>query len=106
MPRSRRGNVEDVATNYDVARIFLEMAEALELHGEDPFRIRAYRTAARTVLTLDEPLSEVRRRGELQALPGIGESLAAKIAEILDTGRLKQHDALMAEFPHGVAAML
>ncbi len=95
-----------MATNYDVARIFLEIAEALELSGQDPYRVRAYRNAARTLLSLEEPLAEIRRRGELLSLPGIGESLAAKIAEILDSGRLRQHDELMEHFPPGVAAMM
>ncbi|HEX2948547.1 MAG TPA: DNA polymerase/3'-5' exonuclease PolX [Armatimonadota bacterium] len=95
-----------MATNYDVARIFLEMAEALELRGEDKYRIRAYQNAARTILELDEPLSDIRDRSELTALPGIGESLAAKISEILDTGHLRQHDELMNRFPTGVIAMM
>jgi len=95
-----------MVTNYDVGRIFLEMAEALELSGEDPFRIRAYQNAARTVLSLSEPLQEIRARGELQALEGIGERMAAKIEEILDTGHLRQHDELMREFPPGVMELL
>ena len=95
-----------MVTNYDVGRIFLEMAEALELRGEDPFRIRAYQNAARTVLALSEPLPEIRDRGELQALEGIGERMAAKIEEILDTGHLRQHDELMREFPPGVMELL
>ncbi|MHB0938823.1 MAG: DNA polymerase/3'-5' exonuclease PolX [Armatimonadota bacterium] len=95
-----------MVTNYDVGRIFLEMAEALELRGEDPFRIRAYQNAARTVLSQSEPLQEIRARGELQALEGIGERMAAKIEEILDTGHLRQHDELMREFPPGVMELL
>ncbi len=95
-----------MATNYDVARIFLEIAEVLELQGRDPFRIRAYQQAARTILALDEPLEQIRARGELEALPGVGESLAAKINEILDTGHLRQHDELVQAFPPGVIAMM
>jgi len=95
-----------MVTNDDVGRILTEMAEVLELRGEDPFRIRAYQNAARTVLGLSEPLREIRARGELQELPGIGERMAAKIEEILDTGRLRQHDELMREFPPGVMEMM
>jgi DNA polymerase (family 10) len=95
-----------MVTNYEVARILLEIAEALELRGEDPFRVRAYQNAARTILGLEEPLAEIRARGELMALPGIGEHMAAKIEEILATGRLRQHDELLAEFPPGVMAMM
>ncbi|MHB9024068.1 MAG: DNA polymerase/3'-5' exonuclease PolX [Armatimonadota bacterium] len=95
-----------MATNFDAARIFMEIAEALELRGQDPFRVRAYQNAARTILELNEPLSDIRERGALMTLPGIGESLAAKIEEILDTGHLRQHDELMEEFPPGVVALL
>ncbi len=95
-----------MVSNYEVARIFLEIAEALEMHGADVYRIRAYQNAAHTILGLDEPLSEFRARGELMTLPAIGESLAAKIEEILDTGHLRQHDELMMEFPAGVMALL
>ncbi|HEY3377808.1 MAG TPA: helix-hairpin-helix domain-containing protein, partial [Armatimonadota bacterium] len=95
-----------MATNYEVAQIFLEMAEALELRGQDKYRIRAYQNAARTILQLDEPLSEFRTRGSLRDLPGIGESLATKIEEILDTGHLRQHDELLQQFPSGVVAMM
>ncbi|MHB9129489.1 MAG: DNA polymerase/3'-5' exonuclease PolX [Armatimonadota bacterium] len=95
-----------MVTNYDVGRIFMEIAEALELQGGDTYRIRAYQNAARTILSLDEPLADLRARGELLSLPGIGESLAAKIEEILDTGHLRQHDELMDRFPPGVVAMM
>ena len=58
-----------MVTNYDVARIFSEIAEALELRGGDPFRVRAYQNAARTILQLDEPLADIRARGELTRCP-------------------------------------
>ncbi len=93
-------------TNYEVARIFSEIAEVLEIDGHDPYRVRAYQNAARNILALEEPLAEIRARGALLSLPGIGESLAAKIEEILDTGHLQQHDELMKEFPPGVVAMM
>ncbi len=94
------------ASNYEIARNLLEIAEVLELQGEDHFRIQAYQNAARTISALSEPLSEVRDRGELTALPGIGEGLASKIEEMLDTGRLRQHDELMEAYPPGVIAMM
>ena len=95
-----------MVSNFDIARILLEMAQALELQREEPYRIRAYQQAAHLILALDEPLSRIRERGELRALPGIGEGLAAKIEELLDTGHLRQHDELMAEFPPGVMALM
>lgn len=95
-----------MVSNYDVARIFLEMAEALSLRGENAFRIHAYENAARTILGLNEPLADVRARGELMALPGIGERMAEKIEEIVDTGSLRQHDELVRQFPPGVMQLL
>jgi len=95
-----------MATNYEVARIFLEMAEALELQGQDPYRIRAYQRAARTILALEEPLAAIRARGELMALPGIGARMAEKIEEILATGHLRAHDELVEAFPPGVMAIM
>lgn len=95
-----------MVTNYEIARIFLEMAEVLQLKGEQPFRIRAYQNAARTILSLNEPLTEILARGELMALPGIGESLMHKIEEILDSGHLRQHDELVREFPAGAIAIM
>jgi len=95
-----------MVSNYEVARIFNTIALALELRKEDPYRIHAYRQAARTILEANEPLSQIRKRGELRALPGIGESLAAKIEELLDTGHLRQYDELIAAFPPGVMALM
>lgn len=93
-------------SNNEIARIFLEISEILELRGQDPFRQRAYQNAARTIFSLEEPLSEIRARGGLRELQGVGESLATKIEEILDTGHLQKHDELMREFPTGVVAMM
>ena len=91
----------NTVSNDEVARIFIEMAEALQLKGPDPFRVRAYENAVRTILQLEEPLGEIRARGALRDLPGIGQGLAAKIEEILDTGHLRAHDEAMQQFPPG-----
>ena len=93
-------------TNFEIATILLEVAEALAMRGADQYRIRAYRQAARTILSLHEPLEEIHRRGALQSLQGIGESLSRKIEEILTTGHLRQHDILMEETPPGMMAMM
>ena len=60
--------------NADVARIFDEVADLLEIQDENPFRVRAYRNAARTVRALGEPLASLAEKdaGALTALPGIG----------------------------------
>ena len=96
------------ATNADVARLFLETAELLELTGENPFRIRAYRQGARTVEELDEPVARVAARGAeaLDALPGIGEDLAEKIRQVLATGSFPLLVKLRKQTPKGLPELL
>jgi DNA polymerase (family 10) len=73
--------------NNDIAAIFDEIADFLEIEGENPFRIRAYRNAARTISGLGSELKDMAAADEdLTKLPGIGKELAAKIHEILETG--------------------
>ena len=73
--------------NADVAAVFEEMADLLEIEGSNPFRIRAYRNAARTLRDLPREVGAMLDEGEdLTELPGIGEDLAAKIKEIVETG--------------------
>ena len=68
--------------NADIAAIFDEIADLLDIQGENPFRIRAYRNAARTVQDLGRELRDmVEAARDLKALPGIGEDLAEKIVE-------------------------
>ncbi|MGD9134641.1 MAG: helix-hairpin-helix domain-containing protein, partial [Desulfobacterales bacterium] len=70
--------------NTEIAGIFDEIADFLEIEGENPFRIRAYRNASRTVSGLGAELKDMVADGEdLTKLPGIGKELAAKIHEIL-----------------------
>lgn len=81
--------------NRDVAEIFNEIADILAIEGENPFRIRSYRNAARTVSDLSGNVSEMVEKGEdLSDLPGIGKDLAGKIQEIVETGSLKQLEQL------------
>jgi DNA polymerase (family 10) len=73
--------------NADVAAVFEEIADLLEIEGSNPFRIRAYRNAARTLRDLPREVGAMLDEGEdLTELPGIGEDLAAKIKEIVETG--------------------
>jgi DNA polymerase (family 10) len=95
--------------NLDVARIFDEIADILELKGEDVYRIRAYRKAARTIETLTQDLKVMAERGgvkELKKIPGIGEGIAKKIVEIAETGDCQKHRKLMQEMPPGLLALL
>jgi DNA polymerase (family 10) len=92
--------------NQDVARIFATMAEILAIQGENYHRIMAYRRAAENVANLGRPLEEVWRAGELEAIPGVGKTLASKIDELMRTGRLAAYEKLQAQVPAGVVEML
>jgi DNA polymerase (family 10) len=93
--------------NADIAAIFEEIADLLEIQGENPFRIRAYRNAAREMQSLGVPASEMLAKGEdLTELPGIGEDLAAKIKEIVETGKCKALEKLRAKFPPTITTLL
>lgn len=84
--------------NLEIARIFYEIADILELQGVE-FKPRAYRRAARAIEELSEDIEEVYKRGELQDIPGVGERLAKKIEEIIKTGKLGTHEKLKKSFP-------
>jgi DNA polymerase (family X) len=84
--------------NQSVARVLVEIADLLEIKGENPFKIRAYRNGADTVATTAEPVAPM-TAAELQRLPGIGRDLAARIRELIDTGSIPFHLELLAEFP-------
>jgi len=93
--------------NIDIANIFDEIADFLEIEAENPFRIRAYRNAARTVRGLGSELKDMTAAGEdLTELPGIGKELAAKIHEILETGTAKALTKLQQRVPQSVTEIL
>lgn len=91
--------------NPSIARVFAEIGDLLEIKNENPFRVRAYRTAAETIATLGERLADLSPEDRLK-LPGIGKDLAAKISELLDTGTLEYHRALLQEFPPTILDLL
>jgi DNA polymerase (family 10) len=93
--------------NEDIARQFEEIADLLEIQEANPFRVRAYRNAARTVRGLGHELSELVARGvDLTALPGIGKDLAAKIEEMLQTGATHALKVLHRELPASLEDLL
>lgn len=84
--------------NSDVANTFEKVADLLEIQGENRFRVRAYRDAARTVSGHSRSVTQMVEEGEdLSELPGIGEDLAGKIREIVETGNLSQLQELEAQ---------
>ena len=92
--------------NIDIARMLEEIADLLEIQGENAFRIRAYRTAARTIGALAVPAATLVAEGRLDELPGIGSDLAGKISTILDTGTLPLLRQLAAKTPESLVQML
>jgi DNA polymerase (family 10) len=93
--------------NIDIANVFDEIADFLEIEDENPFRIRAYRNAARTVRGLGSELKDMTAAGEdLTELPGIGKELATKIHEILETGTAKALTKLQQRIPQSVTEIL
>ena len=85
--------------NFEIARLFYEMATLLEVKNESVFRVRAYQRAAQALETLPEDVAAVAARKELTRLPGIGRDLAARIEEYLATGKIAQLEAMRAELP-------
>jgi DNA polymerase (family X) len=93
--------------NADIARIFEQIADLLELQQANPFRVRAYRHAARTLSAWPQEMADLATRGgHFEDLPGIGKDLAGKIAEILARGSCDQLDRLQASFPRGITDLL
>ena len=94
--------------NADVAALFDRLADLLEYDGENAFRIRAYRAAARTIADQVDSLESIRgdEARSLTDLDGIGRDLAAKIETILDTGKLLLLEELSARVPVGVFDLL
>lgn len=94
--------------NEQLASHFRELADLLELAGENPFKIRAYRGAVRTLRTETRAMTDRLAEAEedLTALPGIGKELAAKIAELVETGRLQALDKARSALPEGLPALL
>ncbi len=92
--------------NQEVAAVFNGIADILEIKGANPFRIRAYRKAAQNIENLTEDIAAVSARGSLEAIPGIGKDLAAKIQEIITTGTLKDYEGLKKEVPCGIVNLL
>lgn len=93
--------------NADIAAIFEEIADLLEIEGANPFRIRAYRNAARTLSELPQDAHVLLEKGDdLTRLPGIGDDLAAKIAEIVATGSCSLLQRLRKELPPAITELL
>jgi len=91
--------------NQEIAQLFNDIAQLLELKGENVFRVLAYQRAGQTIDGLPTDVATLSDE-ELIALPGIGKDLAGKIREYLATGRIAKYDKLTREIPAGVLELL
>lgn len=92
--------------NAEIAALFSEIADFLEIKGENPFRVRAYRRAAQAMEGLAEDVAALADRGELLEIPGIGRDLAGKIQEFLQCGVVEYLEGLRREIPVGVVELM
>jgi DNA polymerase (family X) len=92
--------------NSEIAKIFYNMGDLLEIKGENPFKVRAYQRAAQNIESLTEELSEIARREELEKIPGIGKDLAQKILEMIQTRKLATYEDLRREVPEGLLELV
>ena len=89
-------------TKAEIAAVLEEIATLLELKGENPFKIRAYANAARSIEAWGGSLSDLQDEEALSKIPGIGKAIAAKIKELAATGSLKYVEDLRGEFPAAI----
>ncbi len=85
--------------NAQIARAFDELADLLELDGENPFKLRAYRNFAETARELDQSLADIAMRGELTDMDGVGKAIAAKVEQMLATGTFEALDRARSSVP-------
>ncbi len=87
--------------NLEVARLLYHIADLLEMQ-DVAFKPQAYRKAARSIEELTEPIEDIKTRGELEDILGVGTNIAKKISEFLDTGKLKYYEDLKKQAPFDV----
>jgi len=80
--------------NAEVGKILEDIADLLETKGENPFKIRAYRKAARSIEQLPVEVEVLVKEERLKEIPGVGEAISKKITELVTTGRLEYYEKL------------
>lgn len=92
--------------NKAIADLFDRMADVLEFQGENVFKVNAYRKAARVLRDMQDDVAELLKENRLKDIPGIGEALAKKIEEYLNTGHIAKIDETIRTVPSGLIALL
>ncbi|TMC60478.1 MAG: hypothetical protein E6J17_09815, partial [Chloroflexi bacterium] len=93
-------------TNGDLARIFHEIGDILEVKGELVFKTVAYHRAADAIGRAPFDVAEAYRKGDAPKIPGVGQAIADKITELVTTGRMPFHERLKAEIPASLVELL
>lgn len=91
--------------NKEIAKLFSELADLMELQNENPFKIKSYRNAYVSLRKIDTPLNTL-SQPEMEVLPGVGKAIAEKIAQIVSTGKMPTLEKYRALVPEGVREML
>ena len=92
-------------TNKEIAKAFQQLGDLMELHGENPFKIRSYQNTYITLRKLDRPLTEM-SKAEMDEIKGVGSAIAAKITELLENGKMQLLEKYKAMTPQGVVEMM
>ncbi|MEC4674107.1 MAG: histidinol-phosphatase [Nitrospirota bacterium] len=91
-----------LSTNHQLANLLITMGELLSTQGANPHRVRAYKRAAETIVQLNEDVTAIANRGDLQELTGIGKDLSTKIVEFIQTGTIRSYQELTTPLPEHV----
>lgn len=102
---ARRGRIHDV-DNVAIARALVDLADLHELGGTLPFKVRAFRTAARAIEGFGGSVAELAKKGELAEVRGVGDGVARRIKELLETGKIAEAEALRAKLPPGLLDLM
>jgi DNA polymerase (family 10) len=105
-PRASRGDDVPLLGNDELARIFYEIGDMLEIQGELPFKVGAYRRAAESIANSPLDIARAYRTGTPPRLPGVGRAIDEKLAELADTGRLRYYERLRRDVPPSVVTLL
>ncbi len=92
--------------NVEIAWAFSELADLMELSGEDFFKIRAYRRAAKVISSLEEPVSVMYKKNTLASVAGLGKRITAKVGELLEKGKIDKLERLRKEIPSGLPEIM
>jgi len=102
-----KGEGSKLMKNTAIAKVFSDIADLLELKGENAFKIRAYQKVVRAIEHYPKEIRIMIEEGEdLRSIPGVGDAIAKKTTELVATGNLEYYEKLKAEFPEGITNLL